>query len=305
MAGWRDKLERGAFVLTAELDPPRGPDPRRMLERAGLLAGRVDAINVTDGSLARVRMSGLVAAALIQQQVGVDVIAHVACRDRNVIALQADLLGAWALGVRHVLAVSGDPPHQGDHPEARPVFEVDATGLIGLIAALNRGRTGSGRELEGATAFLVGCGANPSAADLEAELDKLERRVRMGARFCQTQPVFAAAVALRFEAALRRRPALEGLPVLYGLMPLRSVDDAEQVAQIPGVNVPADVLERMRAAGPEAEQEGLRLAGELAQELAGQVRGLHFFPRGRIRQLLAILDALEGSQGLGSKSQRG
>jgi methylenetetrahydrofolate reductase (NADPH) len=296
MTAWREKLSTGAFLVTAELDPPRGPEVEPAVLRARLLASRVDAVNVTDGSLARVRMSGAVAAALLQQRAGVEAIAHVACRDRNVIALQADLLGAWALGVRHVLAVSGDPPGQGDHPDARAVFEVDATGLIRLVAALNAGRTGSGRPLDGATDFVVGCGANPSAASLEAELDKLETRVRAGACFCQTQPVFDASAALRFEEAVRARPALRDLPVLYGLLPLRGEEDALRVGLIPGMTVPPSVVERLREAGPHAEEEGLRLAAELAGRLAGRVRGLHFFPRGRVRDVLRVLAALEGDR---------
>jgi methylenetetrahydrofolate reductase (NADPH) len=300
------------FLLTAELDPPRGPDAARLVERARRLAPIVDAVNLTDGSLARVRLSGIAAAHLVQRQAGVEAVAHVTCRDRNVIALQADLLGAWALDVRAVLALSGDPPTQGDHPDAKPVFDVpDATALIRLVASLNAGRTAGGRELEGATGFLVGTAANPAAADPEKELAKLEARVEAGARFCQTQPVFDLDAALRFEEARRRR--LPGVPVLYGILPLRGLDAARRFDGVPGMRVPDAIKARLAQAGPEREaEEGLRVACELARALAAAARGVHVFPLGRPGAVEAVAAALaedgrrdRGAGGAGGEGRAG
>jgi 5,10-methylenetetrahydrofolate reductase len=294
--GLRERLAAGAFVLTAELDPPRGPDLSRVLERARRLAPVVDAINFTDGARAKVRCSSIATAALVQRETGAEAIAHVTCRDRNVIALQTDLLGAWALGVRNVLVLGGDPPKEGDHPNAKAVYDVDPTGLVRLAARLNEGVTGSGGELDGRTDFLIGCAGNPGAAVLDRELEKLALRVEAGARFCQTQPVFDVDKALRFQEAIDRSGLK--LPVLFGLLPLRGVEAARYFDAIPGMAVPPHVIARLEAAGPEGEEaEGLRIAVELAEALRPHVRGLHLFPMGRVRTVLAVAEAVGRSVG--------
>ncbi len=278
-------LARLGWVLTPEIDPPTAPDFAPLLQRAERFAPFVDAVNVTDGSLARVRMAGLAAAAAIRGQIGLEVIAHLTTRDRNRIAVQADLLGAAAFGLRAVLTMTGDPPGRGDEPEAKAVGDMDTLGLIRLAAALNAGRTLSGRELEGGTALAIGCAANPGAADLPRELDKLAARVEAGASFCQTQPVFDVERALRFEEARRSL----GIPVLYGLLPLRDAERARHFSAIPGMEVPDSVIRRLESGGPDT---GLQVLVETAQALAPQVAGIHLFPMGSARAVRAVAEAL-------------
>lgn len=289
----RDRFASHAFTLTAELDPPRGPDLSRTIQRARRIAPVVDAINFTDGSLAKVRCSGIAAASLVQRETGVDAIAHITCRDRNLIALQAELIGAAALGIRHVLVLGGDPPSQGDHPDAKAVYDVDPTGLVALIGSLNHGRTGAGTEMDAPTELLIGCAGNPGAADLPREIDKLARRYDAGARFCQTQPIFDVEKALEFQEAVGASGL--DLPVLFGLLPLRGLDAARYFHQIPGMHVPPAIMARLEAAGPDREAEaevGLRIAVETAEALYPHVRGIHLFPMGRTRAVLTIAAAL-------------
>jgi 5,10-methylenetetrahydrofolate reductase len=288
---FRDRLTQAAFVLTAELDPPRSPDLSRAVQRAKRIAAVVDAVNLTDGSLAKVRCSGIAAASVIQREAGVETIAHVTCRDRNIIALQADLLGAAALGIRNILVLGGDPPAQGDHPDAKAVYDVDPTGLVRVAGSLNAGRTAAGGELEGSTDLLIGCAANPGAPDLAREIEKLATRREAGARFCQTQPVFDVDKVLRFQEAVEASGL--DMPILYGLLPLRSLEAALRFDRVPGMAVPDPVKARLERAGPEAEEaEGLRIATEVAAELAPHVRGLHVFPMGRTQTVLAIAAAV-------------
>jgi len=279
------RLDKPGLLLTAEIDPPPTPDFAAVLQRAERFAPHVDAINVTDGSLARVRMAGLFAAIAIRERVHAEVIAHLTTRDRNRIAMQADLLGAAAAGLRSVLTLSGDPPDKGDEPEAKAVGDFDAEGLIRLIAALNAGHTASGKALEGRTDLLIGCAINPGAADLGKEVDKLARRVEAGARFCQTQPVFDPERALRFEEARR---AL-GIPVLYGLLPLKDADRARYFSKIPGMAVPEPVIARLERGGPDT---GLEILVDTAKALAPHVRGLHLFPMGSAKAVRAVAEAI-------------
>ena len=280
-----DRLRGQGCLLTAEIDPPRAPDLEGLLQRARRFAPHVDAVNVTDGSLARVRMAGLFAAAALRERLDLEVVAHLTVRDRNRIAMQADLLGAAAFGLRAVLALSGDPPGKGDEPDARAAGDFDTEGLIALVGALNAGHTASGRDLEGGTGLLVGCAANPGAPDLERELDKLARRVHAGAQFCQTQPVFDVERALRFE---ERRRAL-GIPVLYGLLPLKDAERARYFSGIPGMEVPEVLVRRLEG----GEQDtGLAILRETAQALAPHVAGVHLFPMGSARTVEMVAQAI-------------
>lgn len=288
-----EKLARGDFVVTAEVDPPRGGDASPLLQRVGCLVGLVDAVNVTDCPRANVRMSSIAAAHLIERAVGLETVFHLTCRDRNVIGLQADLLGAAALGLRNLLVLSGDPPAQGQHPEARGVYELDAPGLIRLVATLNGGTTAAGKPLEGANPrFCVAVAANPTASDLEREASRLAEKVAAGGSFVQTQPVFDLETVEAFEAALSSRGLR--VPVLYGLLPLRDPAFARRMAAIPGVRVPERVMRRLEEGGPE---EGRRLAAELAGQLAAVAAGIHVFPMGDLEAVRAIAEALGGRRG--------
>ena len=281
----QERLGDPGLVLTAEIDPPRSADLAPLLDRARRFAPYVDAVNVTDGSLARVRMGGLFAAVALRRELGLEVVAHVTARDRNRIALQADLLGAAAFGLRSVLVLSGDPPERGDEPEARAAGDLDALGIVRLVGALNEGRTASGRALEGGTRLWVGCAANPNAPEPARELEKLAARVEAGARFCQTQPVFDPEAALRFAEAARPL----GVPILFGLLPLRDAERARYFASIPGMAVPESVVRRLEQGG---EPAGLAVVQEVARALAPHVRGLHVFPMGSARAVRAVAEAV-------------
>lgn len=287
-----EKLLAGAFVLTAEVDPPRGPDITGLTADVARLVGCVDAVNVTDCPRANVRMSAIVTAYLLQKMTEIDTIFHFTCRDRNLIGLQADLLGAAGLGLSHLLVLTGDPPEHGNQPDAKGVFDVDAPALVRLVGSLNQGKTRSGADLERPTGFAVAVAANPSAADQGWELNRLAEKVEAGAHFVQTQPVFDVETALSFE----ERVAASGLnvPILYGLMPMKDVAAARRMAAIPGVRIPAHVLHRMEAGG---EGEGDRIAAELAVALSGRVRGLHIFPMRRFEAVARIAAAIAENRG--------
>lgn len=288
MARLLNKLADGQFAVTVEIDPPRGSDPRKTLEKVRKFADRVDAVNVADCPMANVRMSPITVAHLIQRDANVEAVFHLTCRDRNVIGLQAELLGAAGLGVRNILALHGDEPSRGDHPDARGVFETDTPGLIGLAAGLNRGRTVAGGELDLGTEFAIGCAANPGASDLEEEVSRLEAKVEAGAHFVQTQPVFDIASLERWWEKIRGRVCV---PILYGILPLRSYEFAEHLTRdVPGIRVPVPVMERMRAG---SSDEGIRIAAELAAAIAPLAAGIHIFPMNNAGRVTSLLDALD------------
>lgn len=283
----RQKLAGGEFIITAEVDPPRGPDAAALLRRVEALAGGVDAVNVTDCPMANVRMSSIITAHLIQQATGVEAIFHITCRDRNVIGLQADLLGAAGLGVNNMLVLTGDPPERGNHPGARAVYELDTPDFVRMVSGLNKGVTLAGTELDAPTNFTVAVAANPGSADLDREINRLAEKVKAGASFVQTQPVFDLQTVEAFESKLRE--AGLDVPVLYGLLPLKSREFARRMARIPGIRVPQAVLQRMEEG---AEDEGFRMAAELAAQMSTMVRGIHIFPMGGLQGVLAVTDAL-------------
>lgn len=288
MARLMHRLRNGAFGVTVEIDPPKGADVRKTLEKVRRFADRVDAVNVADCPMANVRMSPITLAHLLQRDVQVEAIFHLTCRDRNVIGLQAELLGAAGLGVRNILALRGDNPERGDHPTAQGVFECDATGLIRIAATLNQGQTISGTTLEQGTDFAVGCAANPTAADLEAEVSRLEMKIEAGAHFVQTQPIYDPRL---LEAWLRKTDGRIAIPILYGIMPLKSYDFALHLNQnVPGISVPDWVVDRMRSKG---EEEGLALTAELLREIGPLVHGIHIFPMNSANRVVAVLDILD------------
>lgn len=288
MARLLHRLRQGYFGVTVEIDPPKGSDVQKTLDRVRRFADRVDAINVADCPMANVRMSPITLAHLIQRDVQVEAIFHLTCRDRNVIGLQAELLGAAGLGVRNILALRGDDPMRGDHPEAKGVFECDATGLIRLAAALNRGETLSGTALDQGTDFAIGCAANPGAADLEAEVSRLEQKVEAGAHFAQTQPIYDPRLLERW---LNKVEGRIRIPMLYGIMPLKNYAFAKHLNEnVPGIVVPDWVVERMRTGD---EQEGLRLTAELLKEIAPAIPGIHIFPMNSPKRVVAVLDIMD------------
>jgi len=276
-----EKLKH-TFIITAEVDPPRGADPTPTLQQALILRGYVDAVNVSDAPMANLRMNSFMLAHLIQSRTGVEVIPHLTARDRNAIALQADLLGAWALGVRNVLVLGGDPPERGDHPWAKAVYEFGAVELASAVSKLNRGSNLSGGQLEGSTDYSIGVAVNPGAADIELEIEKFRAKIEAGASFAQSQPVFEVETAQRFVKALGGKSPI---PILWGVLPLRSARMARNVSR--WTEVPqwllTDIETRGKAAGMEAAQ---RVLGELHS--AGMA-GAHLYPLGKVELLREML----------------
>jgi homocysteine S-methyltransferase len=282
------------FVVTAEIEPPRGVDLSAAIEGARLLkAHGVDAANVTDNPMARLRMSSIAVAALIQREVGLDAVVQITTRDRNVLGLQSDLLGAAGLGLKALLCLGGDPLKIGDYPQGKQVSEVDVLGLLRMARGLNSGADLAGNSIGAATQFAIGCAANPAAPDLEIELSKLRAKIEAGASFAQTQPVYDVESLERFFACVEPR----AIPVLIGLIPLRSLKQTMFFAnEVPGIVVPPPIQERMRRAaerGSDHEKaEGLAIARELAVAIREIARGLHVMPMGKYELTAAVLEAI-------------
>ncbi|MBI2724033.1 MAG: bifunctional homocysteine S-methyltransferase/methylenetetrahydrofolate reductase [Chloroflexi bacterium] len=272
----REKLAAGEFVVSVELDPPRGLNPRKAIEGAQFLKGMgADTINIGDSPMARVRMSAIALAVLIQQRIGIETIIHFTSRDRNLMAIQSDLLGAHALGIRNVIALTGDPPSSGDYARASGVWDVDSIGFIRILRMLNGGTDWAGNSIGKGTDFLIACAANPTADDLELELDRVRRKVEAGADVLMTQQIYSADILRSF---LERLGPVD-VPVLVGIMPLQSHRHTEFIHnELPGVFVPEDVRERMRLAGENGIAEGIAHAGELLDACRPYVQGTYLVP---------------------------
>jgi homocysteine S-methyltransferase len=266
------------FVVSVELDPPKGVDPGAIIDKAHhCKENEVDAINVADGPRASARMSAQSLCVLLQTKVGVDTILHYTCRDRNLLGIQSDLLGAYALGLRNILAITGDPPKLGDYPDATAVYDVDSIGLIRIMDHLNHGCDLAGNLIGPALAIHIGCGADPSKSDIDKEVRRLEEKVQAGAEYIMTQPVYDPKTVEHFLGLIRHLKT----PVLVGILPLYSHKNAEFLHnEVPGMSIPDDIRERMRRAGSgeEAHSEGVRIAQEAlvaAKELA---QGAYIMP---------------------------
>ena len=267
-------LARGGFVVSVELMPPRGFQTESLIEQARKLKIRgVDLVNIPDSPRASGRMSALSAAVLVQQQAGVETILHYACRDRNLLGMQSDLLGAHSMGVRNLLVVTGDPPKVGDYPDATTVFDVDSIGLANVVARLNTGSDIGGQPIGSPTAFHIGVAVNPGADNLDEELRRFAYKVEAGAEFAITQPIFDADEFRAFLARVRDHR----IPILASIMPLESARHAEFMAnEVPGVRLPDALIDRMRRADADgrAEEEGLAIAREIAAHVRPLVQGL-------------------------------
>ncbi len=261
------------FVTTVEIGPPRGAEVSKVVTGASRLKARgVQALNVTDGAMGRVRMSPTAIARLIREKVGLEIILHFTCRDRNLIGLQAELLGAYALGVRNILALTGDPPSLPGVPKVTGVFDVKASGLVRLINQLNRGEDTAGKSIGEATGLSVGVAANPGAGDLELEVKRLRDKIAAGADFIHTQAVFDLDLFDRF---LERAEPL-GVPILAGVLPLKTSRSAEYLHnEVPGILVPDAIRTRLsNAKTPEAEVEvGIEIARGLLKNLRSRTAG--------------------------------
>jgi methionine synthase I (cobalamin-dependent)/5,10-methylenetetrahydrofolate reductase len=288
------KLAAGRFITTVEIVPPKGVNPKPMFDQVRQLkAAGVDAVNVPDGPRAQSRMGALLSGLLIQREVGMEAVVHYACRDRNLLGMLSDLLGAAASGLNNLLIVTGDPPKMGPYPEATAVFDIDAIGLTNLVSRLNRGLDPGGNAIGEPTRFLVAVGVNPASPDKERELRRFAWKVEAGAELAITQPVFDLDQLDRFLEEVRPL----GIPIVAGIWPLVSLRNAEFLAnEVPGVTVPAAVLERMRAASAKGKEEALREGVLIAQEMLAavrtRVRGVQVAaPLGRVPVALDVLAA--------------
>ncbi|HLZ63709.1 MAG TPA: bifunctional homocysteine S-methyltransferase/methylenetetrahydrofolate reductase [Ktedonosporobacter sp.] len=274
----QEKLAAGDFVVSVELDPPKGLNPTKLLEGAAVLqkAG-VDCINIADSPMARVRMSCMALARLIQDHLSMETIIHFTTRDRNLMALQSELLGAHALGIRNILALTGDPLRVGDYPNTTGVWDVDSVGLIGVLRGMNAAHDAAGSSIGAQASFHIGCALNLNMTDeeTEQEIEKYQRKIEAGAHFIMTQPIFEPAPLERFFSRVGKSP----LPILLGCTPLHNSRHAEFLHnEVPGITIPDDVRARMRAAGEHGHEEGLRIAQELLAQVSHLVQGVYIMP---------------------------
>jgi homocysteine S-methyltransferase len=285
-------LAHGRFVVTVEVVAPRGVEYQEAIARARALKIRgVDAISIADGHRTGARIGGLSLAVLVEQQAGVETVLYYACRDRNLIGIQSDLLGAHAMGLRNLMLITGDPARVGDYPDATAVFDVDSIGLTNLVARLNHGCDVGGQPIGAPARFHIGVSVNPGAPNLDEELRRFEYKVEAGAEFAVTWPVFDRAA---FEIFLRRVESAR-LPVIAGVLPFESARHAEFIAnEVPGSSVPEVLLNRMRRVRPEdAMAEGVAVAREIVQDVRRSVQGLHIATTsGATEPALALLDSL-------------
>jgi methionine synthase / methylenetetrahydrofolate reductase(NADPH) len=269
---WAKKIAAGTFVSSVEIVPPRGVDASRMLfDVAKLKVAGVDAVNVPDGPRAQSRMGALLTSVLIEQRVGIETVTHYACRDRNLLGMLSDLLGASAVGLRNMLIITGDPPKMGPYPDATAVFDVDAIGLTNLVNNLNHGLDPGGNKIGEPTRFAIGVGVNPAAIDLEHEIRRFEWKVDAGAEYAITQPVFDVEQLEKFLGKIQH----VRIPIVAGIWPLVSLRNAEFLAnEVPGVTVPAPIIERMRIASAESKERGVAEGIAIAKEMLKRVRPL-------------------------------
>lgn len=284
----RERIARGEFVITCEAGPPKGTDVEEVLAAADRIAPLVHAFNVTDLQSSVMRMSSWALCALLRMR-GHEPIFQLTCRDRNRLALQADLLGAWALGIENVLALTGDHTVLGDHPGARPVFDLDSVQLIAAIEQLNSGKDLAGADLQGGTGFFVGAVVNPTSDPFEPHLAKMRLKIARGARFFQTQAVYDPAAYLRFA---QRVDGL-GVPILVGIIPLKGAKMARFMNEhIAGVRVPDEIIAELEAAKTKDDREkrSIEIAARIIRAVRPYCQGIHLMPMGWEHHVPAILD---------------
>lgn len=282
----RERLENKQFVITMEVDPPRGANPWPVYEKIKQVAPLLTAANIADCPTAKMRMSPIALAHLIQGQLDLETIFHLTCRDRNILGLQAELLGAWAMGVKNILTVTGDHPNLGDHPEASAVYDVDSSGLAKIAAALNAGHDYYGHPLDDATQLFIGAVANPVVKDLTIEKSRIEKKIASGVQFFQTQPIYSLEQLHRFQAEVQ-----PSVPIIYGIMPLKSVKQAQYLnSKVPGVHVPKDMVDMLEKFGEEAVTEQLT---EMILTMKKEVAGIHLFPMGKYDRIIGLLGAIQ------------
>ena len=287
-------LAERRFVISVEIDPPRSIRIERTIEAARLLlAAGVDAVNISDSAMARVRMGALAVAFGIQHDVDLECVVHLTTRDRNLMAIESELLGAHALGVRNILALTGDPPRVGDYPTGTGVWDVDSVGLVEILARLNRGEDQAGSPIGQRAGFLIACALDPTAADQRREWDRLEKKLDAGAHLIMTQPLYGAPqVEAMIEESLRRfGPGGFPVPVLLGVLPLQSARHAEFLHnEVPGITIPQPTRAAMHDAGDRGAEVGLEITLALLEEVESLVAGTYVMPSfGRYQQAAELV----------------
>jgi homocysteine S-methyltransferase len=286
-----EELEAREFIVSVEIDPPRGHNPQKCLDGARLLKEvGVKFINVADSPMSRVRMAALALCSMIQERVGLETILHFTTRDRSLMGLQSDLLGAHAMNIRNILALKGDPPSLANYPGTKGVFDVDTIGLVKVISGMNRGVDTAGDDIGVPTNFLIGVALDVNAADPGYEINRLHQKVVAGAQFAMTQIAYDAVALRDFLQRLGTPP----IPVILGLLPLQSYRQAEFLKnEVPGIAPTDEALHRMKLAGPEGRKEGVKMAQELLSEVKGLVNGVYIMPSfGRYEVAAEVLKAL-------------
>ncbi len=276
------------FQVSVELDPPKGSNPAKVIDGARLCrAAGCDAVNIGDSPMARVRMSAIATAALIEREVNIDTVLHFTCRDRNLMGIQSDLIGAHALGIRNVLAITGDPPSVGDYPHVTGVFDVESIGLVKILAGLNEGRDFAGASIGHPTSLAIGVALNPVAEDWGRELERFRAKVDAGAQFAFTQPLY------RIEPLLQTLEAIQNfrIPVFLGLLPLMSFRHAWFLHnEVPGIVIPDDDLSRMKVAGDKGADVGVAICRELLEKCRSIIDGVYLMPSfGRYETCLRVV----------------
>jgi methylenetetrahydrofolate reductase (NADPH) len=272
-------------MITAEISPPKGTDTSPMLRDCTLLEDIVDAVNVTDNQRAVMRMSPLAACSILQEK-GLETIMHITCRDRNRLALESDLIGAYSLGIRNVLVMTGDHPSKGDHEGAKPVYDLDSVQLLGMIRKLDQGFDLSGNELTGRTDFCAGAVTNTILNDMG--LIKFRKKINMGAIFFQTQAVFDIRGFAEFMEKTNEMKSKK-VKIIAGIIPLRSQSSAYFLNRVPGIRVPDDIIKKMKDA-KDPKAEGMKIAAGIIRELRTMCDGVHIMPIGNHENTKSLLE---------------
>ena len=284
-----DVLNRGTFAVTVEYNPPKGTNITSILENAKQLVGRVHGVNVTDNTAAVVRAGSLPVCRLLYE-LGHDPVMQLTCRDRNRIAMQSDLMGAHMLGIRNILCLTGDYPTVGDHKEAKPVYDLDSVQVMKLVQGLNNGKDMVGNKLDGSTAFTIGAAVTPEADLVGPVLAKFEVKVKAGAQFFQTQAVYHPDVFAGFMKQVRPF----NVKVLAGILLLRSAKMAEFMnANIPGMSVPSEMIDELKAAGEKAEDVGVDIAVRTIKAVRPHCDGVHIMAIKATHRLAEIITKAE------------
>ena len=295
-SNWARKIAKGEFVTTVEVLPPKGCNPWKTLDAIRLLkTAGVDSVNIPDGPRAQTRMGAMATALMVQREIGMEAVLHYCCRDRNLLGMMSDLLGAAAMGLRNLLLITGDPPKMGPYPDATAVFDIDAIGLTNMVNKLNHGLDIGNNPIGEPTAFSIGVGVNPGAVNMDEELRRFEWKIEAGAEYAITQPVFDIEQLRDF---LKRIEHCR-IPIIAGIWPLVSFRNAEFLHnEVPGVHVTSEIMERMRAASAISKEagrdEGLKIARESLLEVRALIQGVQVSaPFGNVKYALEVFSVME------------